>query len=289
MTEPRGHARTRPVVMGFLPDPRGRARIADAMRLDAETQWVSTVAGLAVAARHARPAAVILEARGQDLADACAIARELRRHLVGTAIIACCTTEVRDRGMVSAIAAAGVHDIVVRGLNDEGPAVRSVILRGMMAAAADLVMETVAPTVPDGLLRFVDAAVRRPGELTRVAQVASAIRVPRQTLGRWCRSHGFVRPEELLVWARLFLVAALLETGSRTLESIADDLRYGSPTSLRNRIRGYTGMTATQLRGGGLDIVVQRFDSRLRQLRASAMGVAKDRSGFRTEELSAVG
>jgi methylphosphotriester-DNA--protein-cysteine methyltransferase len=92
----------------------------------------------------------------------------------------------------------------------------------------------------------------------------------RQAIGRWCRAHQYLRPEELLVWVRLFIVAVMLERTSRTLEAIAADMHYQSPTALRNRLREYTGMTATQIRATGLDFMLTVFSRRVEEVRAEA-------------------
>jgi hypothetical protein len=72
------------------------------------------------------------------------------------------------------------------------------------------------------------------------------------------------------VWVRLFIVAVLLETTSRTVESIAADLHYGSPTALRNRLRDYTSKTATQIRAGGLDLMLTVFSRRVDEVRGES-------------------
>src|SRR4051812_34674622 len=63
------------------------------------------------------------------------------------------------------------------------------------------------------------------------------------------------KPTSASDWCRLLFVAALLELTSRTLESIAIELEYGSATALRNQMKRYTGLTATTVRGKGLEAV----------------------------------
>src|SRR5207245_96956 len=98
------------------------------------------------------------------------------------------------------------------------------------------------------------------------------LNVHRQTPNWWCRSERHLKPEELLVWCRLFLVAALLELTSRTLDSIALDLDYASSTSLRNQLKKYTGLTATKVRGAGMDAVFRVFAGRVAQVQGGYAG-----------------
>lgn len=75
------------------------------------------------------------------------------------------------------------------------------------------------------------------------------------------------------MWCRLFLVSAMLELTSRTLESIATELDYASATALRNQLKNYTGMTSTQIRNSGLRAVVNVFRGRVAQRQAGFGGI----------------
>jgi AraC-like DNA-binding protein len=259
-------------VIGCIPDPRARGRVQTALRGHAQLVLFDTFAEVrsALANRSGSVTALVIGMDDEDGGSALAFARDMRAFKLGTSVVACCDLAAHPRAPVSAFAAAGVHDILFTGVNDDGHTARMVIFGAALGGAADVVMSAVAPEIPTGLLRFVDAAVRRPRELKRVAEIASALNVPRQTVGRWCRRHNFIRPEELLVWARLLLVGALLETTPRTLESIAIDLRYASPSALRNRIREYVGLTSTQIRAGGMVVVLKSFTSRVAEVRNGA-------------------
>src|SRR5207253_1095825 len=103
--------------------------------------------------------------------------------------------------------------------------------------------------------------------------LAQHLNVHRQTPNTWCKKERYLRPEELLMWCRLLLVAAMLELTSRTLDSIAIELEYASSTSLRNQLKNYTGMTATQIRSLGLNSVVGVFIGRVAQRRAGFGGI----------------
>ena len=65
----------------------------------------------------------------------------------------------------------------------------------------------------------------------------------------------------------------MLELTSRTLDSIAIELDYASATSLRNQLKNYTGMTATQIRASGLSAVTNVFMGRVAQRRAGFGGI----------------
>ena len=244
-----------------------------ALRGHATVEWFDSFADVRRAIERGQRTVTVVVGMSDNVgATALSFADAVRSDRCGTSIVVCCDLDAGNQHPISELAVAGVHDILFTGVNDDGYTARMVIFGACLGGAADVVMHAVAPTIPAGLLRFVDVAVRRPRELRRVAEVATALNVPRQTLGRWCRANGYVRPEELLMWARLFLVAALLETTDRTLESIANELGYGSPTALRNRLREYTGLTSTQIREGGLALVLSVFERRLDEDRQKREG-----------------
>jgi AraC-like DNA-binding protein len=108
-----------------------------------------------------------------------------------------------------------------------------------------------------------------------VEGAATALGVHRKTLVNLCARTKLPPPAMLVGWCRLFLVAALLERRSYTVERIAHELEYASSTALRNAIRRYVGVTATEVRDrGGLAFVLDRFAHQLevRQMGSQTRG-----------------
>jgi AraC-like DNA-binding protein len=251
-------------VLGCISDARIRQRLEMALRGHAPIQWLESFAAVREALDGERRICTVLigmrDGRGETAA---AFATAVREEGRGAAIVACCDLTANGHQPVSELAVAGVHDILFAGLNDDGHSARMIIFGACLGGAGDVVMNAIAPSTPTPLLRFVDLAARRPRDLRRVADVAEALGISRQTLGRWCRVHRFLGPEELLMWVRLLLVASLLEATDQTLESIAYEMQYGSPTALRNRLREYAGLKATDLRQGGLGLMLAAFHRRI--------------------------
>jgi AraC-like DNA-binding protein len=267
-----------PLVFGCLPDIRARGRIQTALRDHANIRWFQSFDEIRrMLLPGERPAAAIVALYDACGGDARVFAREMRDEVTGLPIILNCDLGNGSETALGELADAGVHEVLFTGLNDEGFAARSAIFGAAVAGASDVVLKSIRGLVPDALMPFVESVVRRPRDLQRVEDVAATLHVRRQTLGRWCRANGYIRPEELLVWSRLLVVGALLDLTTRTIESIADDLGYGSPTALRMRIRAYTGMSSTQLResrGEGMLIAFRRRLEEARAERQSVPGVA---------------
>jgi AraC-like DNA-binding protein len=255
-------------VLGCVLDQRARHRLELALRGHAQLEWFDSFESVRSALdRERRICTVVVGMRDGSGESAAEFARSVRSAARGAAIVACCDLGGGGVPSVSELAVAGVHDVLFTGLNDDGHSARMIIFGAALGGAGDVVHWALAPSVPVTMMRFVDLAARRPRDLRRVAEVAEALGISRQTLGRWCRVHKFIGPEELLVWVRLLLVAALLEATDQTLESIAYDMQYGSATALRNRIREYTGLKAMDLREGGLRIMLDAFRRRIDAVR----------------------
>ena len=118
----------------------------------------------------------------------------------------------------------------------------------------------------------------RPG-FVRPAGVDQPVRVAqhRQTAAVWCRKERFLRPEELLIWSRLLLVAVLLEQTDLPAGTIAQDLDFPSAVSLRNQLKRYTGLTALEIRDAGLEAVLAVFDREVERARGMAQEPASAR------------
>ena len=188
-------------------------------------------------------------------------------------IIGYCDLGARRTGEAVALIRAGVHELVLRGVDDDALALRDALVGASHSTAANRVITTVRPLVDASILPLLEHCLsfgRRP---ITVAGAAGALGVHRKTLVNQCARSKLPPPAILLGWCRLFLVAALLERRSYTVERIAHELEYPSSTALRNAIRRYVGVTATEVRDhGGLHFVLDRFARQLEEWRSTPVG-----------------
>jgi hypothetical protein len=247
-----------------------RARLVDAFRGRAALHFVDTFPALIAALREQLDAAdaVIVPARDGNGAEALSLVPEIARWWPRTAIIAYVGAGAQHSTDIRGLAAAGVHQFVFPGFDDSGVALRAILGAARRQCAADWVMHQLSIVVPVKLHPMVQMALARPDAITTVRGLADALGVQRHTLFNWCVGADFLRPEEVLVWARLALVGYYLETTGTTVETIALELSFPSDTALRNSIKRYTGHRATELRrAGGLGAVVEAFARRVAQRR----------------------
>lgn len=235
-------------------------------------------------------AAVILEARDAAGVPTTSFVAQLCDHLPAVPIIGYCDVAPRGGGDAVALVRAGVHDIVLRGVDDGAIALRDALLGASHCTAANRVMSVLKAIVHPCVLPLLEHCVRFGRRPMTVAAVAQALGVHRKTLVNQCSRAKLPPPAIVLGWCRLFLAAALLERKSYAIERIALELDYPSSTALRNTFRRYVGATATQVRSqGGLEFVLDYFEGRVKAAQSGVGERARWRRGTATEVATEAG
>jgi len=238
-------------VTAFVLSPRQRARIVDSLQNKAALAFVHSFDELLTKLRSsvAPVDVVILPGRDDNGTGAERVIRHVKVSRPRAAIVAWCS--VQQSPELGALAGAGIHEFILSGLNDTGVMLRSVVEAARRASAAEQVMSQLSSIIPAELQPVAEAIVTKPAEITSIRDIASELGIHRKTLFNWARRAGSLAPAELLAWCRLALVAYHLEATGCTVETISLELSYPSPNSLRNTLKRYTGMTASELRRRG--------------------------------------
>lgn len=243
-----------------------RARLVDATRDRARLRVVESFDQIRRALRSAIEDVdiVVLPPSDASGADAVQLVRELVAERPRVAIVAYCQPGAQYSTQIRALAAAGVHQFVFYDIDDNGVAFRAVLDAARRNSGADWVMQQLASVIPASLHPMVEAVLAAPDSVINVPTLAAALHVHRKTLFNRCDRAGFLAPAELVAWTRLALVAYLLESTDRSVETISMDLSYPSDTSLRNTMKRYTGQRATEIReGDGVTAIVRALKRRL--------------------------
>jgi len=263
-------------VLAFPAGVQQRGRIADALRHRADVHFVSSMTALVDSLRKSvrQIDTVILPARDEDGSPIERQIREIASERPNTAIVVYCRAGSQYSADLRALASAGAHQFVFAGIDDDGSAFTEVLHSARRHCAADSVMRQLAPIVPASLHPIVEAALAKPAERTTIGQLANARGVHRKTLFNLCERARFLTPSELLTWCRLALVGHYLDTTGCTLETISIELSFASDTALRNTIKRYTRMRATELRTrGGVACIVDALRKRIERPRRVDMGL----------------
>lgn len=256
----------RPILVGCL-DTARRKRIESALSGVVRMHWHASFSELRQAlATPASAAVVMVGARDRDGVTAGPIATDIARSSPRTAIIMYASHSEVVGGVIDSPA---FTDLIIASETDSKVFVLDIVLNAVKRMGADHVSARLHERLPPALAVFADAAVRYPSCAT-VEALAERIGVHRQTAAVWCRKERFLRPEELLIWSRLLLVAVLLEQTDLPAGTIAQDLDFPSAVSLRNQLKRYTGLTALEIREAGLDAVLAVFDREVERVRGMA-------------------
>ena len=229
-----------------------RARVTTALRSAYDLHFVERGCELLALVKRERSnvAAVLLEMRDTDGRSTCDIVSQIAVSELSPPVLAYCRIGGEQSGEIRNFVLAGVRELVFEGVDDVGVALRSVLSSAQMAHVGERVANALLTTLPPILGPFVRYVTAHP-ETQRVTDVAEALGYNRKTLVNHCAQAAAPPPQELLAWCRLSVVAELLSTTPRTIESIALQLDFPSDTALRNMMKRYTGLRATDVRTRG--------------------------------------
>lgn len=281
-------AKTLPRLAALVLGRLDSARLQDAVRGQAVLERVETVAALErlVARSVPRVAAVISEPHDVERTPTAPTLARLRLEYPGVAIIGYCQPGHKHSSEIIALARAGVHELVFRGVDDVTSTFRQALARASQSSAAREVLRALRRVVAPDAMWIIDAIVQYAWPELSSRELAQALGMNVKTLVKHCRTEGLPAPGALLNWVRLMVVAYLLEAEGRALEHVAAAFGLESSSPLRNLMKRYTGMRALEVRsGGGLKVVIEAFlrpdaygrqDQRLRRGRGGGMRSASD-------------
>lgn len=253
------------LVVNCVAEPQVGARLRDSVRDSGTVRTVRTLEDVAQILHSSREPVdvVVLPARDVALRDSTDFVRGVAKSFPDVALVAYCGLGTQHSTEIRNLALAGVHHFFFAGEYDR-TTLRAVLFSARQQCASDRVLEALTGVLNDILLPLVRACLARPSDLRTVRDLVNAVGLHRKTLYNYCRQGGLTGPAELMAWVRLALFAHLMSRSGRTIESIADDLEFASPTALRNMMKRYTGLTAGEVRAaGGLACVIASLDSRL--------------------------
>ena len=247
-----------------------RARILEATRECADVRYLdSGELDRCVPATINPPDVLVLGVGDGARRDPVLLARRLSASWPRTAIVAYYEESAEGPRNLAALAAAGVQDFLFDGVNDRGIELGAVLSGACLQRSSAIVLEAVRAVLPVAVHALAEAVLHRPRVVTTLRTLAESTGMHLRTLHDRCRRRAGIHPRELLKLVRLALVAELLDDTAATVEAIAYELDFPSPTALRNSLKRLTGKTATEIRrdGGGLQLVVQCMQRALAPLR----------------------
>jgi AraC-like DNA-binding protein len=252
------------VVVVLLRSESARRRVEAAFGRTACVVGCSTIRQARAALGERLVTAILLEAHDAEGVPTGALVQDVVRLFPRTALLAC----VPRSGSLSqeslALVRSGVHDVLLAEDLDLAFVVRRVVNASRLRCLADALWPQLAPLLDEVLAPFLRYALEHAATPLDVRAVAAALGAHRKTLWERCRAHGVPGPRELLSWCRLLAAAYSLDDQGRTIDSIAHELDFPSPSALRNLMQRYLRLTPNECRArGGSSYAVRCLAERL--------------------------
>lgn len=260
------------VVLALVIGAAQRARVREALRGRYDVRFVDKSVELTQLALSAPEAlgGIIVEARDADGWSTIETIRQIRRFAIPAPLIAYCRIGAERSGDLQALVVAGVHELLYEGVDDAGVALQAVLESAQRARVGEHAAAAMHARLPGQLRAFVRQATAHP-DTQRVSALADALGYNRKTLVNHCTDAGCPPPQELLAWCRLVVVGEMLTSTTHTIDAIAMRLDFPSDTALRNMIKRYTGLRASEVRArGGMQCILEAFDAEVRGRRGMA-------------------
>jgi AraC-like DNA-binding protein len=157
------------------------------------------------------------------------------------------TLTPRTAGVLLALGQRGIQHAVFVNYDDHPSRLREVLsqeeARSSSRQLLDQLGDALAP-LPSELRWVLEEALRSPGEVQTVGQVAARARVDRRTCERWFTRVGLPSPRHVLSAARVVYAHRLLQDPGFTIEDVAKRLGYAQTKTLQLHASTYLGLTA---------------------------------------------
>jgi AraC-like DNA-binding protein len=150
-----------------------------------------------------------------------------------------------------ALGKCGICQIVLSRTEDHPERLRDLLSSEAMHAASNRLLvqltSALAP-LPHELRWVLEDALRAPGIVQTIQQVAARARVDRGTCARWFSRAGLPSPRQILAAARVLYAHRLLQDPGFTIDDVAKRLGYAQTKTLQQHARKYLGLTAGEMR-----------------------------------------
>ena len=164
------------------------------------------------------------------------------------------------------LAQFGVRTVVQQNIDDHRSAFRLILTEALLGSVAGRVLAELEDLIPEELMpvmRYLLLSAHRPVTPAELAKVHFTCE---KTLRDHLGAAGLPPTYHLIVWARLFYVAHLLDDPGRTVENVASSLGFASHAALGSQLKRYLEISPSELRcRGGLQFLLKEFRCRHHQ------------------------
>src|SRR5258708_20744318 len=146
-----------------------------------------------------------------------------------------------------AMGKCGITQVVLSPTEDHPDRLRGLLSEEAMQSASQRLLDqltTALAPLPAELRWVLEDAMRSPGAVQTIQQVAARARVDRGTCARWFARAGLPSPRDILAAARVLYAHRLLKDPGFTIADAAKRLGYAQATTVQPHARKYLGLPA---------------------------------------------
>lgn len=242
------------VVAALVRDRRELARLGEALRpsLGAPPTGVlhpfDRLSTLEAALERSHVDVVVIEPTDADGQSTEATIRSLRERFPRLSILGHVTMRPGMSAQILSFARAGVHELIVAGIDDSASVLRHAIHRAAARCLAQEIFSEISGWLPREAAALVRYCLEHASETPRIDDISRALGVHRRTLVNRMQHALLPPPSELWAWSRVLLAARYLEAAGRSVEWVALTVGYPSANALRNALKRYTALVPSDLR-----------------------------------------
>src|SRR5712692_5483187 len=184
------------------------------------------------------------EARAQEI-------ERLRVLFPSLPLILYTTLTAPSAAVLLSLGRCGIRHVVFSRYDDHPTHLHQVLAEEEPRSASRQLLDQLADAfapLPSELRWVLEEALRTPGEVQTVGQVAARARVDRRTCERWFVRVGLPSPRHFLAAARVLFAHRLLQDPGFTVEDVSERLGYAQVKTLQQHARAYLGLTAGEMR-----------------------------------------
>ncbi len=235
-----------------ISDPRAYALLSVALTPRYQCQRIDSLRDVEALVPRGGPRGCILGLYDKSVPAPLTSLRSLRRKHPSLALILAADFSGREMDLYH-LGRVNVDGVIRLEEKPSARRVLAVVNEALATCLAEVVVQTVAPSLPSIAQEAIRWTIQRAESRPRVSDLAAALSLTPPRLLRELRAVEMATPRDLLLWARLIQASHLLERPNETVENVAFRLGYGTGSNLRKALKRHVGFSPTALlEHGGL-------------------------------------
>ncbi len=189
----------------------------------------------------------------------------IRRLFPSVPVIALFVNDVSSHRATLQLGAVGVEELIVVQQRVCPDSLLLALTRVHATGVAVRLWKHCNLRLPEAAVPLLKCALRLAHAPLTAVQLAANQGWHERTLRKYCVEHDLPSPQWITGWARLLIAGHYLEDPGRTIQAVAEMLRFASASAMRNQLRRYSSLAPSELRArGALSILTNVLEQQVR-------------------------